>query len=393
MRPWLAAAATLAASAVAAAQAPGAIGLTVTETAGIRRTNYPVGIAVPLREGALRDPAHARLVAAADGRPVAAQFDAVARWPDGSIQSLAVDFNASIAAAAADRYRLEYGPGVTGALAVRGLSVAEDAGGIQIGAVRLGRSGSPLLASVRYRAEDIAAGANGLQIVDDHGVTHDFSDVLDLSVEVLKAGPLVATVRYAGTMELGPHADIPFVLDVEIPNSKSWVKFSARLDDPRGHITAVSLRTPLALGPLPWTWDVGTDHGTYGALRRAEDQVRFTEDQTGPATAVWQARAGSGGALAVIETSGDQPAPVVRWAHLQGASEAVAFAFDVAPGQRGSYRVTFDGSGHAAVTVAQLLPAPRYALTLYEHFVSTPIEIGAATSPAAALSPLRVTVE
>jgi hypothetical protein len=32
-------------------------------------------------------------------------------------------------------------------------------------------------------------------------------------------------------------------------------------------------------------------------------------------------------------------------------------------------------------------------LTVYEHYVATPVPIGAATSPASALSPLTVTVE
>jgi hypothetical protein len=32
-------------------------------------------------------------------------------------------------------------------------------------------------------------------------------------------------------------------------------------------------------------------------------------------------------------------------------------------------------------------------MVLYEHFVSTPVAIGAATSPMAMLSPLGVTVE
>jgi hypothetical protein len=393
VRPWLAAAAALAASAVAAAQVPATISLSVTETAGIRRTNYPVGVDVRLPEGVLRDPANARL-AGASGGPVAAQFGAAARWSDGSIQSLSVDFNASVAAFAVEHYRIEYGPGVTGpAAGRRRLSVTEGADGIQIGAVRLGKSGLPLLASVRYRGEDIAPGPNGLQIVDDLGVPHDFSDVLDLSIRILKAGPLVAKVRYSGTMELGPHADIPFVLDVEIPNSKSWVRLSTSLDDPQGHVATVTLRTPLSLGPLPWTWDIGTDHGTYGALRRADDRVQFTEDQTGPETATWRARAGTGSNLAVIETSGDRPAPVARWAHLQSASEAVAFAVDVTPDQRGTYGVSFDGSGQAAVSFSQLLPATRHELSVYEHFVSTPLEIGAATSPAAVLNPLQVTVE
>jgi hypothetical protein len=389
----LVAATALALSSAAAAQTPGSIGLTVAETAGIRRTSYPVSVEVPLPAGALHDPAHARLVEPETGSEVPAQFGVASRRPDGSIQSLAVDFNATIGAAASDRYRIEYGPDVSAAPPPRPLSVVETGDAIQIGNIRLGKSGAPLLESVKYRGEDIAPGVNGFRVVDDHGLPRDLSDVIQPSVEVLARGPLVARVRYSGEIAFEPHAGVAFTLDVEIPRSKSWVKLAATVDDPSRRVTEIAFETPLALGPLPWTWEVGTDRGTYGALRRTEDRMLFAERLTGPGRATWQARVNGGDGLAIVETTGEQAAPVARWAHLESAGEAVAFAIEVPPDTRGTYRVAFDASGQAAIAFARALPATRHRLTVYEHFVATPLAIGAATSPAAALSPLKVTVD
>src|SRR5688500_17734738 len=68
--------------------------LTVSETAGIRRTEYPVGARVELPRGALAAPADAAL--RLNGADVPAQFTVDTTWPDGSIRALQIDFNASI---------------------------------------------------------------------------------------------------------------------------------------------------------------------------------------------------------------------------------------------------------------------------------------------------------
>jgi hypothetical protein len=52
-------------------------------------------------------------------------------------------------------YRLEYGGDVKAAEDARGLTVTENADGIDVGRVRFNKSGAPLLASGKYRAEDI----------------------------------------------------------------------------------------------------------------------------------------------------------------------------------------------------------------------------------------------
>src|SRR5689334_7620858 len=72
----------------------GSADLSVRETAGIRRNNYPVNAVVPLARGALNDPAQVRLLS--NNNEVAAQVAVESRWPDNSIRSLDLNFNVSI---------------------------------------------------------------------------------------------------------------------------------------------------------------------------------------------------------------------------------------------------------------------------------------------------------
>src|ERR1700736_5051236 len=113
------------------AQSRGSINVYVKESAGIRRTAYPVNARVPFRQGALADPANTRLINGEMETP--AQIAAETKWRDGSIQWLAVDFNASIGPMESQTYRLEYGGDVKAAADARGLTVTENADGIDVG--------------------------------------------------------------------------------------------------------------------------------------------------------------------------------------------------------------------------------------------------------------------
>ena len=70
----------------------------------------------------------------------------------------------------------------------------------------------------------------------------------------------------------------------------------------------------------------------------------------------------------------------------------VAFAVERGAEQNGTWKVNFDGKGQAIYQFAPASPATHLEFTVYEHFVNTPVQIGAATSPASILSPLQVNV-
>jgi len=82
---------------VAGAELP--VRLTVAETGGVVRPNWPVTSGVPLPRGAVKD---VRALALKDtaGTPVPCQVDAVTRWPDGSLKWVEVNFQTDLPTAA-----------------------------------------------------------------------------------------------------------------------------------------------------------------------------------------------------------------------------------------------------------------------------------------------------
>jgi hypothetical protein len=341
----------------------------VQETAGIRRTAFPVSARIPVPT----DRTHIRLTLA--GKEVPAQFTAGVQWLD-------VDFNASIGPLESQTYGLEFGPNVKAAELPRGLSVIEDADAIQVGNLRFSKSGTPLILSVKYRAEDIGQGVNGLLVTDDTGQAHDLSSANSLKAEIVKRGPLLVVIRYSGKLVIDSGYSVPFELTVSMPNSKTMLTISASVEDPADRLKEFSFGTPLALGPMPWVWDFGTTNWTYGSFRNPTDLVTLTQTGGG-----WNVIAGPKGKEQPYETSLKGATGVVQWAHLQDAKEVVAFGWYAA-----NTSVTFDGNGQTLFRYTPSVHESSHGLTIFEHFVNTPVQIGAATSPASLLSPLEVKV-
>src|SRR5262245_30429824 len=262
---------SLSAVSVTAQSVPPAIPVHVTEVGGIRRTQFPVTARIPFPQGALRDPSNIKLLNNQTEVPEQASIDT--RWPDGSIQWLSLDLNVTIGPNESQTYSLQYGDGIKSEAAARGLTVAEDADAIQVGNMRFSKSGSPLVASVKYRDEAIGAGVNGLSVTDAAGTVRDLTTAENLKAEIVKRGPLVVVLKYSGSIRLDRDAKAPFVLVVEMPNSKSWVKLQASVDDPTRGIRDLAINLPLALGAFPWVWDFGTTRWTYGSMRAATESV------------------------------------------------------------------------------------------------------------------------
>ncbi|MFH1921302.1 MAG: hypothetical protein ABIP48_15665, partial [Planctomycetota bacterium] len=85
--------------------------LTVEEPSGVGREAWPVTSGIPLAEGELKDP---QAVALLDdgGRRRPLQTEALARWPDGSVRWLLVDFQVDLEPSRQKTFRLEYGADV-----------------------------------------------------------------------------------------------------------------------------------------------------------------------------------------------------------------------------------------------------------------------------------------
>ena len=382
---------SLSAASAVAQGVPASIPVHVSEVGGIRRTQFPVTARIPFPRGVLRDSASVKLLS--NQTEVPEQATVESHWPDGSIQWLALDLNVTIGPNESQTGTLQYGDGVKAEAAPRGLSVVEEADAIQVGNIRFNKSGSPLLASVRYRDEAISTGVNGLSVREASGTLRDVTTAENVKAEIVKRGPLVVAVKYTGSLRLEKDARAPFSLTVEMPNSKSWVKLEASVDDPTLAIRDLAINLPLALGPFPWVWDFGTTRWTYGSMRAATDSVIMNDTVGATGTGEWTVSSGPKGRELASETSGADGATFGGWGHVQGAKEVVAYAIEGAKTRRGTYRIAIDGTGQATFQLSSPAPQANHELTVYVHFVSTPVQIGAATSPAAILSPLLATCE
>ena len=164
-------------------------------------------------------------------------------------------------------YTLDYGPEVKPAAPPRGFFLNLDGNSVQVGAIGFSKSGHPLITSVKYRGEDIAEGVNGVFVADEAGQKYDFSNAGNMKADIAKSGPLVAELRWKGDIRIDASYSVPLTVTAEMPNSKSWVKIHASVEDPGKRLRGIGVGTPLAFGPLPWTWDFGTSRWSYGSLR------------------------------------------------------------------------------------------------------------------------------
>ena len=130
-----------------------------------------------------------------------------------------------------------------------------------------------------------------------------------------------------------------------MPNSKSWVKLHAAVDDPTQAVRDLAINVPLTLGPFPWVWDFGTTRWTYGSMRAATDSVVMSDTVGATATGEWTVSSGPKGREVAAETSGRMRASFGGWGHVQGAKEVVAYAIEGVKTRRGTYRIAIDGSG------------------------------------------------
>lgn len=365
----------------------------VREPIGIRRTEYPVSVRIPFPKGALGAAARARVVW--NGAEVPAQFLATATWDDGSVQALEIDFNVSLDPEEDRRFELQYGDGIgAAAFTGRGLTATDDTDTITVGSLRFSKRGVPVLASVGYRGENIGPGANGLTVTDGNGQRRDLTSANDGRLEVVKPGPLLVVLRYTATIRLADDVGVPVELLMEMPNSKTWLKTTATVADRTRRLRDIAIDRPYRFSGFPVVWDFGTDTGTYGVFRSEADTVLLTQTVSTSAPGGWKIEAGPAGQRRAIETSAaSRNKTASGWGHLQDASAAMAFAVARFGRDPGTYTVTLAGSGQSTYRFVPAASSTQHQLVLYEHFVATPVAVGAATNPTAMMTPLSVSIE
>ncbi len=185
------------------------VALTVEEPGGVARAAWPVTGGVPFGPGDLSD-AKVLGLWRSDGTPAPLQTDVLARWPDGSVRWLLVDFQADLSPGQKAAFRLRRGPCPTAAPAASPLRVTESTGSTVIvtGPLRieLTRDGFDPLGAVwldRNRDgnfapdERVTQGGGGLFLRDAQERRFDAArSPVEIAVE--EAGPLRACVRITG---------------------------------------------------------------------------------------------------------------------------------------------------------------------------------------------------
>ena len=204
----------------------GIVELTVEEPAGVAREQWPVTSGVPLAAGELREAGEATILTA-DGRPLPLQTEALARWPDGSVRWLLLDFQVDLAAKEKKRFTLRYGPGNRPASAERPIRVDRAAGGVamETGPLRLADAVSlDLNGDGRFApGERLVSGGWGFVLTDAEGRRFSAPDP-EAALEVEQSGPIRACIRLSGAHRSEQGRMFRYVARIHVYRGRPWVR-------------------------------------------------------------------------------------------------------------------------------------------------------------------------
>lgn len=390
----------------AAPEKGGRVTVVVTETAGIRRSSYPVSTVLTLAEP-VKDVDHMRLVE--KGKPVAAQFRPSGTGADG-IKAVVLDFNANHAPLENREYVVEYGPDVKPGPAPKG-GLKVEAGKDSIRVIHSGltfdvpNNLAGLLGSVQQKKDDfLRAGSAGLMLRPKDGearrVTMQARGATKDQGPVVKSGPVAATLRFEGSEKLPGDAVAASVVELDFPGSKSWVCVRWSVEDAKGQVAGLGADLNLNVQGEPTLVDFGAGTFVYAQLRKDQSAMlragALTKQADAPAWQTFTGPTGKMTAHVVAPKSGATPAE--GWAHVMDRQRCTALAVDrfAEPGQESEITIAADGRVQLWRHFGKGQTAPQpgtKTLTFWLHFVDVPVAVGARTSPQAMLAPLKVEVK
>jgi hypothetical protein len=386
------------------APASGKVTLTVRETAGIRRFGYPVHVVLPLGRP-VREADRFRLLE--NGRAIAAQFRPIRT--DEAASGVHLDFNVSPGPLEKHTYTVEYGPDVTpGPEPKGGLKVETDEETITVAhpeslAFVVPRDLLGLLRKVGIKESDyVKASARGLLLRTTDHVDHRVGDTGDerAAVKVMRSGPLAVGLRCESVTKLPGGRRVSSVVTMEFPRSKSWVHISWVVSDPKKDIEALGAEFQLNIPVAPVLVDFGAGSYVYATLRKNE-MASLRAGRLDPAKAdrpAWETLLGPAGApRPYVVATPEERRRAEGWAHVMDKQRCTAVAVEGFADNYQESELTADTQGRLRIWrrfgIDDNPAAPRVAgLSFWLHFVGMPVQVGAATSPQAMLTPLRVEV-
>jgi hypothetical protein len=348
------------------------------ENAGLRRFSYPVRARFQTERAA----SALRLVEA--GKPVAAQFT---QMGPGSVE---VDFSASLLPWQQRVYRIEEGAGP----APRDTMEVVDTGSsfvvrhpsrleFEVPNNLLGFLNAVRTPAVSYLRP--GSFGLGLDYRDDigfraGGANHWGEKTIG---KVVKQGPLACALRFDGKVGLRGSRTVSSVVEMEFPRSKSWVEATWTLDDVENLVSGMWVEIDLEVEGERTLVDYGADSMVYAALRPGQRSGLRGAFRRSDSQYDWEVDVG-GEAYA----SGRAPR-LEGWAHVMDSRRATATAMaDFARYPATQDRIEAGAGGK--LVLHRTTGGLRKELRFWLHFVSMPVQVGAATSPQSMQNPLLV---
>jgi len=345
----------------------------VRETAGLRRFSFPVRASMKAEAGALQ--------LLENGKTVPAQFSSLG---DGTTD---VDFNVSIGPWETREYRVEQGAG--GASVDKGVTV-EKAKGLY--AVRHGVEFDVpdnllgLLNQVKgSKLAYLRPGSQGLLLnyKDDiefrAGGTGHWG--VETQARVTKRGPLVGAVRFESMEGLRGDRSVKSVVDMDFPRSKSWIEVRWTVEDPERWVSAMMADLTLLIEGAPTLVDFGANNTVYAALKPGQ-RIGLSAAPPDSASPAW-----------FVHLDGQPYASGLKsraegWAHVMDKQRATAIAV-AGFGAESRDRIEVSADGRLLIR-RDFTRGGERSLHFWLHFVTMPVQLGAATSPQAMQTPLQV---
>ncbi len=213
------------------------IRFTVAEPSGTARPAWPVTSGIPFAPGVLTAPGHLALIDSS-GRTLPLQTNVLARWPDGSVRWLLVDFQADFAANQSRAFLLRTDPESSPApvtapvrVAVRQSVTMIDTGPLHLeldaarfdpfGAVWLDRNGDGVFSA----DERVTRGGAGLFVRDAAGKRFSSAEA-PAEIVVEESGPLRACVRVTGRHGAADGTMFRYILRLQAFRGQPFVRCS-----------------------------------------------------------------------------------------------------------------------------------------------------------------------
>jgi len=384
----------------AATDDPGRLAFRLREAQGLRRFGYPVLAVLPDHKWDERN--HYRLLS--QGKEIPSQFRTIGPGPERVILA----FNASPGPLETHDYAVEFGPSVApGVEPTGGLTTHRDARSFQV------RSGNYLTYSIpsdlaglisSFATSDFdyfAPGSRGLFLTDRRGAERTTLALSgqggDGSAAWRWEGPVSSSLRFTGTSAIAESRLIRSTVDLTFVNSKSWIETVWTVEDPDDRVGSMGFDLNFLIQGGPAIVDCGASSTVYSHLKAGE--VLAFEGHSLPDSGAshprWLIEQGSGSALKPFAVARPGDGAAEGWVHVMDSvrSSAIAVAGFASSGPD---RFTIEAGGRVAferrfpVPPAPEQPKGLKTLKFWIHVVTTPVQVGAVTSPQAMLAPLLV---